>query len=374
MPAAIGKAVPGLAANSSYRILFVPVSGPKGIGEYQRCLFLAQALLAKHPGWDVGIVVATTAPYVDEVPVPVFTTSNSPTLVPAELAPILREFRPTVAVFDSGGRARSMRLASELGARTVFISNHQRKRRRGFRLSRMLCTDEHWIMQPLCLEPRLWMSERLKLFALKRPVALFLGPVFPQPAPAAEIPESAYFLCCPGGGGYSRNGRQSGAVFMEAAAEVAGALDMRGVVVTGGNFAGALVADPRLQVYRHLPGAQLAALLAHAQFALVGGGDLLAQAVASRIPAVAGAITSDQPRRVAQYRRAGLCIAANPQCMADTAIAAYRDGRLEALALRLSGMRFPGGLETAVARVEWLAGCGPVRDQRTNRPDASSLA
>jgi hypothetical protein len=374
MPAAIGKAAPGLVAGSSHRILFVPVSGPKGIGEYHRCLFLAQALLAKHPDWDVRIVVATTAPYVGEVPVPVFTTSSSPTLVPAELAPILRGFRPAVAVFDSGGRARSMRLASELGARTVFISNHQRKRRRGFKLSRMLCTDEHWIMQPLCLEPRLWMSERFKLFAFKRTVALFLGPVFPQPASAAEVPESKYFLCCPGGGGYSRNGRQSGAVFMEAAAEVAGALGMRGVVVTGVNFAGALVADPRLQVYRHLPGAQLAALLARAEFALVGGGDLLAQAVAIRVPAVASAITSDQPRRVAQYRRAGLCVAASPQSIADTAITAYRDGRLAELARRLSEMRFPNGLETAVARIERLAGCSPVRDHPTNRADVSSLA
>jgi hypothetical protein len=356
----------------------VPVTGPKGIGEYQRCLFLAQALRAKHPDWDARIVVATTAPYVDEVPAPIFTTSRSPTLVPEELERILRDFRPTVGVFDCGGRARSMRLASKLGARTVFISNHQRKRRRGFKLSRMLCTDEHWIMQPLCLEPRLRMFERLKLSALKRPVALFLGPVFPQPAPAANIPEGRYFLCCPGGGGNSRNGRQSGAVFMEAAAEVGRALDMHGVVVTGRNFTGTIADVPGLQVHRHLPGAHLFALLARAEFALVGGGDLLGQAVASRVRAFAVASAGDQPGRIAQYHRAGLCIATNPHRIADTVMAAHQDGRLAALGRRLSETEFKNGLETAIVRIERLA-ASPIRlspepgNPATNRsaqPDA----
>ncbi|HXV75170.1 MAG TPA: hypothetical protein VD788_02550, partial [Candidatus Polarisedimenticolaceae bacterium] len=125
------------AGDPPKRILFVPVSGPSGIGEYQRSLFLAQSLAERHPQWDIRIVVSQDAPYVDSVPLPTVRTSRSPTRVPDELDRILERLRPDVVVFDSAGRRRSLKRAKRLAARTVFVSTHARKRWKAFRLSRL---------------------------------------------------------------------------------------------------------------------------------------------------------------------------------------------------------------------------------------------
>ena len=109
---------------------------------------IAQSLIARHPGWDVRLVVSEKAPFVDEVPVPIFRTTRSPTWVPEEVQDILEQFLPNVVIFDCSGRQSSLREANRLGAKTVFVSNHKGKRRRGFRYSRLRYTDDHWILQP----------------------------------------------------------------------------------------------------------------------------------------------------------------------------------------------------------------------------------
>ncbi len=337
------------------RILFVPVSGPFGIGEYQRSLFLAQSLVARHPGWDVRLVVAETAPYIDEGPLPIFRTTRSPTMVPNEVAVILDEFRPSVVIFDCAGRRRSLRLASRLGARTVFISNHSRKRRRGFRISRLRYTDDHWILQPHFICGGLTAVERLKLRMLGKPAPIFLGPVFPEATLPTHAPDQPFFVCCPGGGGKMVQGRQSGAVFADAARDVAEELDIRGVVVTGGNFTGELPASCQLQVHRSLPGHELAGLLSAAQFALVGGGDLLQQAIANRVPTVSAPTALDQPLRIEAFEQRGLCISATPDRLAEVAVAAYSDGRLSSLVEQLRCSDISNGLNIGVERIEMLA-------------------
>lgn len=341
---------------STRRILFIPVTGPKGVGEYHRSLFLAEALMARHANWDIRMVIAKTAPFVDEVPVPIFRTSRSPTLEAEELAVILEEFRPHVAVFDCSGRKRSFRLARRLGAKTIFISNHKRKRSKGFQVLRMRVTDDHWIMQPAFLGTQLKLTERLKLGWLNLPLPVFLGPVFPEPEPSPHIPFEKYFLACPGGGGNPMNVGNSGNEYMNAAKEIADSLNITGVVIAGQNFEGELIADPKLQVHRSLPGHELAGLLAGAQFALVGGGDLLAQAVANCTPSVAAPSAPDQPQRIAQYEQAGLCLSSAANKMAETVTSAYRDGRLKFLAQRLDESVPDNGLETGVQRIETLAG------------------
>lgn len=342
--------------NAVTRVLFVPVSGPIGIGEYQRSLFLAQSLTRRHPDWDIRIVVAETAPFVDEVPLPIFRTTRSPTKVPGEVNDILREFRPGVVIFDCSGRKHSLRIASQLGARIIFVSNHRRKRRRGFRISRLRHTDDHWILPPHFITGDLTAFEQFKLHLLKKPAPIFIGPVFPEAKVSARIPDRPFFVCCPGGGGNKLQGRQSGAVFADAARDVAGKLGIRGVVVTGRNFTGELPASSHLQVYQSLPGDELAGLLSGAEFALVGGGDLLPQSVANRVAPIATACAADQQRRITAYEQRGLCISAPPERLAEVAIAAYADGRVSSLAKHLQSSDIENGLNMCIERIEMLAG------------------
>jgi len=340
------------------KILFAPVSGPTGIGEYQRSLFLAQSLIARHPDWDVRIIVAETAPYIDSVPIPVFRTSRSPTLVPDEVAGILDEFRPDVVIFDCSGRRSSLKHAKQLGARTVFISNHIRKRRRGFRISRLRYTDDHWIIQPKFICGNLKTLECIKLRLLAKREPIFLGPVFPEATLPTHAPDRPFFICCPGGGGNKIKGRQSGAVFADAARHVAKALGILGVVVMGRNFTGELISDPQLQMHRSLPGHELAGLMPAAEFAMVGGGDLLQQAVANRVPPVSAPSAKDQPPRITAFDRQGLCIYAKPEQLGEVTVAAYSDGRLSALSERLQNSDIHNGLHTGVERIEILAAKG----------------
>ncbi|HXV77108.1 MAG TPA: hypothetical protein VD788_12395, partial [Candidatus Polarisedimenticolaceae bacterium] len=154
-------------------------------------------------------------------------------------------------------------------------------------------------------------------------------------------------------------GRQSGAVFAEAAVEVAGRLGMRGVVVTGSNYSGPLPDSTEVIAHRGLPGAELAGLLASARFGIVGGGDLLQQAIAMHTPSVTAPAAPDQPRRIAAFERVDLCITARLERLAETTVEAVRDGRIDALRERLASSDTANGLMLGVERIEALAGSRP---------------
>lgn len=365
----------------SRRILFAPVSGPNGVGEYRNSLFIAQELSARHPSWDIRLIVAEDAPFIGHVPMPIFRTKRSPTLVPDEVDAILEDFRPDVVIFDCSGRQRSLRMAHQLGARVVFISNHALKRWKGFRISRLRFTDEHWILGPRFIAGGLSLMERCKLRWLGKPAPIFLGAVFPEPVNGRATPDSPYFVCCPGGGGNDLSGRQSGAVFTDVARTVTDAAGIRGVLVTGETFVGELPSPPGLTVRRSLTGAGFSGLLSDAEFAVIGGGYLLSQAVASRVPAVSAPVAADQPRRISRYAKAGLCLPARLEHLAQTTIAAYSAGHLKSLAERLQRTSVDNGLKLAVGHIERLAagrrsprvpGATPCPDRARPGPRASS--
>jgi len=184
------------------RILFVPVSGPKGIGEYMRSLYLAEEIRRRRPEAEIRFILSRRAPYAGEAPFPAFFTDSSPTRHIQEVNRIVADFRPQVMIFDCSGRAAQLRHAFRAGCRTVFVSQHKKKRRRGFKPSRMRYCDLHWIVQPSFVDGDLTWREKRKLRRLGRPKVTFLGPVFPPPQdPEFELPSSPYFFCCSGGGG-----------------------------------------------------------------------------------------------------------------------------------------------------------------------------
>lgn len=337
------------------RILFLPVSGPKGIGEYKRSLFLAQRLIEEHPDWDVRITVAENAPYADDVPVPAIYLARSPTLEPDRVEEVLRDFSPHVAVFDCSGRKRSLQFAQMIGAQTVFVSNNARKRKRAFRLSRLRYTDDLWILPPHFGLSDLSFGERLKLKLLGKAEPFYIGAVFPEMTFVTESPDESFFVCCPGGGGNPVRGQQSGAVFAEAAAEVADNLGMQGIMICGVNFTGQLPRHDSLQVHRVLQGGELAGLLSKAQFAMIGGGDVLAQTICIQVPAVVSPVAKDQYGRAKVYEHRGLCLSAAPQMLAKVVIESWRSGELEKVRARLRNISVGGGLVPGVRRLERLA-------------------
>jgi len=331
------------------RILFAPVSGPRGVGEYMRSLYVAEEMARRLPGSDIRFIVSSAAPYAEEIPYPVFTTARSPTKHVKEVNEIVSLFRPDVMIFDCSGRVAQFRHASLSGCRTVFVSQHKRKRRRGFKPARMKYCDLHWIVQPEFVDGGLTWLEKSKLRWLGRPRVTFLGPVFspPQP-PTFDLPPSPYFFCCAGGGGNRVGDRNSAELFAEAAAVIAEESGRPGLMVMGPNYTGGLTTLPGLRIVSSLSGAEVAHILGTAEFAVLGGGDMLGQAVALGVPAVAAPVAGDQPSRIAAYVGAGLCVGSNPRDLAVVARRRFTSEARSSLKARIVAAGMKNGLREAV--------------------------
>jgi len=324
-----------------------------------RSLTIARAVSARWPAADVRFIVSREAPYAGAVPFDTFLTAKSPTKQIREVNRIVSEFRPRVMVFDCSGRAAQLRHASRLGCKTVFISQHKRKRRRGFKGYRMCFTDLHWIVQPAFVDGDLSLLERAKLKLIGRPRVSFIGPVFPPPQPPAlKLPSPPYFFCCSGGGRTRVRGRNAAELFAAEASRVAQASGMPGVMVMGPSYAGEVDSLRGLTVVPSLDGPEFTHVLGAAEFAMLAGGDMLGQAVALGIPSVAAAIGPDQPVRIRSYARVGLCVEADPPQLARVTLERLTtDGRTR-LRQRLNAAGLRNGLEEALRQLAELVADG----------------
>ncbi|MDZ7904024.1 MAG: hypothetical protein U5L01_16500 [Rheinheimera sp.] len=172
---------------SQPKVLFIPVSSPQGIGEYMRSLVIAQALQAEHPQLDIQFVLNKHAPTAASCPFPTHLLNNSATKEKAAVNQILEQFKPDLVIFDCSGRASQAQMAKRLGAKVIFISQHKKKRAKGFALRRLAALDAHWITQFKFVDGELTAFERFKLRLLNKPAPLFIGPVFALPS--AELPD-----------------------------------------------------------------------------------------------------------------------------------------------------------------------------------------
>ena len=337
---------------STERILFLPVSGPNGAGEYIRSLCLAQNLRDRWLSADIRFVVSEQAPYAHRVPFRTYLTPTSPTLHVRQVNQILSEFRPDVVIFDCSGRVAQLRCAKSLGCRTVFISHHDRKRSRGFRIRRMPYIDEHWIIHPNPDTAILTTSERVKLRLIDGPQITFIGAVFEPPKQSLlALPPAPFFLVCAGGGGHLINGRSSSQYFADAAHEIAQRTGMHGLVVLGPTFSGTAPVADNLTVVRSVANGELSWLLKHAEFSVVGGGSLLMQALALEVPVIAVPLASDQAERIRFFVAKRACLPATIRNMAEVAIKQFdrHDVRAE-LRERAREANVAQGLQTAIGR------------------------
>jgi UDP:flavonoid glycosyltransferase YjiC (YdhE family) len=114
-----------------------------------------------------------------------------------------------------------------------------------------------------------------------------------------------------------------------------------------------------------LPNAELMALLAHADAALLGGGSLLVQALALGVPALALPLQSEQAERVSWLADAGAVMAASssdvPALAADTRRLLADNAARARLTQAAAALGLRNSLPEAVAALAALAGIGETQ-------------
>lgn len=342
------------------RLLFVPVSGSAGTGEVQRCRLLAGSLAARAPGVEPHFVLAPDTPFPG---LPHTRLSASPTRVPHEVTAAIARLRPAVVVFDGNARVASLQGARAAGARIVLISSRPSARDRGLRGRRMARLDEHWLVGAEMLAAPGW-RERWARWRHPRVEVRRFATLFAPPAPYAAVAArlglregEPFALVCPGGGRQTlADGRSAARLF----GAVARALSQQGVrtVAVACEGGGDVAVDA-------LPNAELMALLAASQVAVLGGGSLLVQALALEACVLAVPLQEEQAARVRLLARHGAVVALPPAdeariAASACALTADADARAALLrAARTLGLR--NGLDEAVDALLRLADFSPSR-------------
>ena len=368
-------------SESAPRLLFVPVSGKFGTGEYSRSLAIAQGAASQWPGAALLFILSREAPYAATAPVPTELLDSSPTFHTGAVVDIIERWRPDVVIFDNAGRTAQLRAAKRAGARVVYISSRPRQRHKAFRLRWMRILDEHWIAYPRFIAGELQRMERLKLKFMHRPEVRFLDVILARPASSGggESQQSVlarlgvevgeYVLVVPGGGTGHPGAKDAVGEFLEAAGALAGAGVSVVFVGRGGGLGGAgagiagLARDAgvardagaadgeRLRRVDSLPQSELAELMRGAQLVLVNGGSTLLQAIACGKACVAVPIAGDQPERIRRCVSAGVAVAAPLE--SQTMVRAAQellgdDSRLNALAGRAIALGLADGVDVAL--------------------------
>ena len=342
------------------RVLFVPVSGPSGMGEFARARGLAEAVAARWPQVEMHFLLHRDAPYAAACRFPTTLIPASPTLCDAEVIDAIRRFRPGVVVFDNAGRTAALKAARAAGAKVVYVSSRGRQRYKAFRLRWMRLLDDHWISYPPTIAGALSGFERLKLRVAGRPQLRFLDAVvapLDEAAATALLPTmpAPDLVIVPGGGSAFHDSAMTPARFARWGQALA-AHGHRVVFVAGPSFTGEVAESERLRLLRGVGGGALMALLRRSRLVLVNGGDTLLQALALGRPCVAVPIAGDQAARIARCVAAGGVEAPTPEEVVARCAALLGDdgsagASLEALAAAARAAGFTDALPGMVARI-----------------------
>ncbi len=308
------------------RILFVPVSGTYGMGEYARSVAIAHAASRRWQGAALRFVLSRAAAYTADAPFPATLLTSSPTFHSAAVIELLETWRPDVVIFDNAGRTSQLRAARRLGARVVYISARRRQRNKAFRLRWMRLIDEHWIAYPEFIAGHLRFFEKLKLKMVGRPIVRYLDVILPRTdlgrrgaiLSRAGCGAGTFVLIVPGGGtGHPGVGDAVGQ-FMAAAL----ALAARGVatVYVGPTDAVTIAASrqPNWHPLGSLPQADLAELMRSARLVVANGGSTLLQAIACGNACIGVPIAKDQIERTRRCVAAGVVSTQQASCKPRT--------------------------------------------------------
>jgi hypothetical protein len=354
------------------RILFVPVSGTYGMGEYARSLAIAAGVRLRWRDAAIHFVLSREAPYAAGVPFPSTLLASSPTFHSSAVIELIERLRPNIVIFDNAGRTAQLRTARRFGARVVFISSRARQRRKAFRASWMRMIDEHWIAYPEFIAGGLQFIERFKLKWLGGPVVRYLDVILDRSDASrrsAVLSRSgclagSYVLVVPGGG----TGHPGGDALGQFAAAARG-LAARGMATV---YVGPSVgpkddgAAPAEAANWHplglVPQSDLAELMRSARLIVANGGSTLLQAIACGNACIAVPIAKDQAERTRRCVAAGVAVAArlDSASILQAAEGLWRDEAARcALAQRAANLRLADGVELAVQALDRLLGPAP---------------
>jgi glycosyltransferase involved in cell wall biosynthesis len=348
------------------RLLFIPVSGTYGMGEYARSLAIARAASRRWQHAAIHFVLSREAPYAASVPFPATLLSSSPTFHSGAVVELIRKWRPDIVIFDNAGRTAQLRAAQRSGARVVYISARRRQRRKAFRLRWMRLIDEHWIAYPEFIAGSLGMWERLKRGLIGRPVVRYLDVILSRAIPGqreailarAGCDAGTFVLVVPGGGTGHPGAEDAVEQFMAAAQRLA-----RSGVPTV--YVGPVVADSidasvsSWHALGPVPQADLAELMRAARLVIANGGSTLLQAIACGSACIAIPIARDQAERTRRCVAAGAVVSAalDSAGMVQAADRLLRDeGQRAALAARAAHLALADGVEVALNSLAWLLG------------------
>jgi hypothetical protein len=350
------------------RILFVPVSGAFGMGEYARSLSIARAAQQQWPQAHIQFMLSRQAPYAAATPFPVILLDSSPTFHTAAVTGFIHSFKPHVVIFDNAGRTAQLRAAHREGARIVFISSRPRQRRKAFRWRWMQLIDEHWIAYPQFIAGRLGLFERLKLHLLHRPTVRYLDVILSRTGPGDSVmtrvglKSGTYVLVVPGGGTGHPRAADATATFLAAANALAEAgiltvfVGPKGTPEIGtASIPSALSAA--LRCFNALPQAELGELMRGAKLIVTNGGSTLLQGIACGRACIGIPIAKDQRQRIRRCVAAAVAVEAklDASSIAQTAGGLLRDESARAgLEARASDLKLADGIDVAKAALTRL--------------------
>ncbi len=352
------------AALAAPRLLFVPVSGRYGAGEYARSLAIARAAAAQWPGAAVHFMLSREAPYAADSPFPATLLPSSPTFHSADVIAAIHDFRPDIVVFDNAGRTSQLRAAQRSGARVVYISARSRQRRKAFRWRWMRLIDEHWIAYPQFVAGGLSFLEQLKLRLMGSPDVRYLDVILSKiedadnEAAYAKIRYAAgsYVLVIPGGG-TGHPGAMDAVGELRAAAYSLAAGGAPTVFVGPAAASGSVDAGVNLRSVGMLPQGQLAVLMRGAKLIVTNGGSTLLQAIACAKACVAVPIAKDQVGRIERCVAAGVAVAAPVQSAGIVRIVRELmpdEPARAGLAARAAALGLADGVDVALAALRRL--------------------
>jgi len=350
------------------RLLFVPVSGAFGMGEYARLLAIAQGAQARWPRAAIQFLLSRQAPYAASVPFPATLLESSPTFHSGAVGEVIAGWHPTLVIFDNAGRTAQLRAARRAGARVVYISSRRRQRRKAFRLKWMRLIDEHWIAYPEFIAGTLHLAERLKLALMHRPTVRYLDVILARRMPPEAVAPGRYALVVPGGGTGHPGASDAVDQFLDAARRLAAqgvdtifvgraeaapaAADADGAPLDG--VGGGAPPGGSLRLLGSVPQAELAELMLGAHLVIANGGSTLLQAIACTRPCVAVPIAGDQADRIRRCVVAGVAVAAplHPAVIAQTALDLLADEpRLTAMTAHAMALGLADGVDVALRAI-----------------------
>ena len=352
----------------------MPVSSAFGSGEYARSAAIARAAQRHWPRAEIHFVLSRHAPYAATVSFAATLLDSSPTFHSGAVVRLIKDFKPTIVVFDNAGRTAQLRAAHRHGARIVFISSRSRQRRKAFRWRWMRLLDEHWIAYPHLIAGELGWLERFKLKRLGRTTVRYLDVILSRNTSEEDsivarvgLKRDAYLLIVPGGGTGHPGASDAAEQFLEAANALA---ETETVVFVGPTrpadagapsrpqSGGAVNLSSRLRCFSSLPQADLADLMSHARLVVTNGGSTLLQAIACGGPCIAVPIAEDQPKRIQRCVQAGVAVAAEltaPSILRAATKLLRDEAARAALAQRAENLQLANGVEIALNALSHLA-------------------